>query len=114
MTEAISATYGIARKPPAPANAEQAAYGDPEEVIARWEDEQYSFDLIRFPYGPTFRLIGVLKRLEAPVQSAIVEAKRLDDQETPQREAALVADAKETERARVEKSRLANKPKFRP
>ena len=89
-------------------------YGDPEEVVARWEDEQYSFDLIRFPYGPTFRLIGVLKRQQTPVQSAIAEAKRLDDQEAPQRDAARIADANETERARLEKSRLVNKPKFRP
>jgi hypothetical protein len=114
MIEAISATYGIARKPPAPTNVIHAAYGDPEQVVARWEDEQYSFDLIRLPYGPTFRLIGALKRLEAPVQSAIAEAKRLDDREAPQRDAARIVGEKETEIARLEKSRLVNKPKFRP
>lgn len=114
MIEAISATYGIAGKPTAPANAVPAGFGDPEEAVAHWQDPQYSFDLIRFAYGPSFRLIGVLKRLEAPVQSAIAEAKRLDDQEAPQRDAARIADAKETEMARLEKARLVNKPKFRP
>lgn len=114
MIEVISATYGIAGIPTAPANAAPDRLGDPEEVVARWQDSQYSFDLIRFAYGPTYRLTGVLKRLEAPVQSAIAEAKRLDNQEAPQREAARIADAKETEMARLEKARLVNKPKFRP
>jgi hypothetical protein len=112
MIEAISATYGIAGKPTA--SAVPAGLGDPEEVVARWQDPQYSFDLIRFAYGPTFKLIGVLKRLETPVQSAIAEARRLDDREAPQRDAARMADAKETEMARLEKARLVNKPKFRP
>ena len=112
--EAISATYGIAEKPTAPANAVQGRYGDPEEIVARWQDSQYCFDLIRFSYGPSFRLIGVLKRLQAPAQAAIIEAERLDDQEAPQRDAARIADEREAERAKLEKSRLVNKPKFRP
>ena len=114
MIEAISATYGIAEKPAAVADAVKAEYGDSEEVMARWQDSQYSFDLIRLSYGPSFRLIGALKRLQAPVQSAIAQAKRLDDQEAPQREATRIEDQKETEMARLEKSRLVNKPKFRP
>jgi hypothetical protein len=48
------------------------------------------------------------------VQGAITEAKRLDDQEAPQRDAARIAGEKETERAKLEKSRLENKPNFRP
>jgi hypothetical protein len=85
--ESISATYGLAEIPANPANAVQGSYGDQEEIVARWQDSQYCFDLIRSSYGPTFRLVGVLKRLRAPVQAAITEAKRLDDQEAPQRDA---------------------------
>jgi hypothetical protein len=92
----------------------QGRYGDQEEIVARWQDSQYCFDLIRSSYGPTFRLVGALKRLRAPVQAAITEAKRLDDQEAPQRDAARKADEKEMERAKLETSRLLNKPKFRP
>jgi hypothetical protein len=114
LIEAISATYGIAEGPPPPTNAVVGQYGDPEEILARWQDPQYCFDLIRSTYGPSFRLIGVLKRLQAPVQAAITEAKRLDDREAPQRDAARVADEREAERARLEKSRLVNKPRFRP
>jgi hypothetical protein len=112
--EAISATYGIVEMLTPPANAVVGQYGDPEEILARWQDPQYCFDLIRSTYGPSFRLIGVLKRLQVPVQAAIAEAKQLDDREAPQRDAARKADEREIERARLEKSRLVNKPKFRP
>jgi len=112
--ESISATYGLAEIPATPANAVQGPYGDQGEIVARWQDSQYCFDLIRSSYGPTFRLGGVLKRLRAPVQAAIPEAKRLDDQEAPQRDVERKADEKEIERAKLEKSRLLNKPKFRP
>jgi hypothetical protein len=112
--ESISAAYGLAEVPTTPANAVQGPYGDQEEIVARWQDSQYSFDLIRSPYDPAFRLVGTVKRLQAPVQAAIAEAKRLDDREAPQRDAARKAVEKETERAKLEKSRLLNKPKFRP
>ncbi len=110
---AISATYGMAAKPPVLARVPKGAYGEPEEVLAQWQDSQYRFDLSRSSYGPSFRLIGVLMRLEAPAQAAILEAKRLDDQEAPQRDAARVASEEEATKARLEKARLVNKPKFR-
>lgn len=112
--ESISATYGLAEIPATSASSVQGAYGDQEEIVAQWQDSQYCFDLIRSSYGPTFRLVGALKRLRAPVQAAITEAKRLADQEAPQRDAARKADGKEMERAKLETSRLLNKPKFRP
>lgn len=114
IVEAMSETYGTAVKTPALAKAAPGPYGDQEEVLARWQDQQYRFDLMRAPYGPSFKLIGVLKRLEAPAQAAIVEAKRLDDQEAPQRDAARMASEEEAARAKLEKARLVNKPKFRP
>lgn len=114
IVEAISATYGVAAKPPALATATLGRYGDQEEVLARWQDPQYRFDLIRSSYGPSFRLMGVLKRLEAPAQAAILEAKRLDDQEAPQRDAARIASEGEAARATLEQMRRVNKPKFRP
>jgi hypothetical protein len=114
LIDAISSTYGTAERPAPAANLMEGKYGDAEEIVARWQDSDYDFDLIRSSYGPTFRLVGALKRLEALAKSSMAEAKRLDDQEAPQREAARVAGEKETERAKLEKSRLMNKPKFRP
>ena len=51
---------------------------------------------------------------EAPVRTAIVEAERLDQQEAPQREIERIARENEAERAKFEKARLVNKPRFRP
>lgn len=114
FVEALSATYGMAAKIPAPAKAAERSYGEEEEILARWQDPEYRFDLIRTTYGPSFRLVGVLKRLEAPSEAAILEAKRLDDKEAPERNAARMASEEQAARAKLEKARLVNKPKFRP
>ena len=114
FVDAISATYGPAAKPTVPAEVAPGRYGDQEEVLARWQDSQYRFDLIRSSYGPNFKFVGVIKRLEGAVQAATLEAKRLDDQEAPQRDAARLASEVEAAKTKLEKARLVNKPKFRP
>ena len=113
FVEAISATYGIPTRPPATAEASADRYSDDEQVVAQWQDSQYRFDLIRLSYGPSFKLVGFLKRLEAPSRAALIEAERLDYQEAPQREAERIARDDETERAKLQKARIVNKPKFR-
>lgn len=114
IVETISTTYGTAVKATAPSTTRESPYGDREEILAEWQDSQYRFDLIRSSYGPTYRLVGLLRSLEAPMQAATLEAKRLDDQEAPQREAARVAAEDEASRAKLGAARLVNKPKFRP
>ena len=114
MVGAISATYGVAEKVAGPGSAARDPYGDQEQVLARWQDPQYRYDLIRSSYGPSFKLTGVLKRLEAPAEAATLEAQRLDDQEAPQRDADRVAAEQAAAEAKLEKARLVNKPKFRP
>jgi hypothetical protein len=56
----------------------------------------------------------MLKSLESPVLAANAEAKRLDDLEAPQREAARAASEQNAKAAALEKARLLNKAKFRP
>jgi hypothetical protein len=114
FVEAISEVYGPPAKLPPPAKPVKESYGDEEETVARWEDPQYRFDLLRAPYGPAYTLVGTLKNLEAPVQAANAEAKRLDDLEAPQRDAARATAEKDAKDASLEKARLVNKPKFRP
>jgi hypothetical protein len=114
MISGISVTYGTDAKLAAPVKAVQHRYGDEEDVIARWQDPQYRFDLIRSSYGRSFSLIGVMTKLDSPAQAAMLEAKRLDDQEAPQREAARLASEQEAARDKLEKARLVNKPRFRP
>jgi hypothetical protein len=113
FVDAISATYGPATRPTAPDKVAPGSYGEQEEIVAQWQDSQQRFDLIRLSYGPTFRLVGVMKKLEGSAQAAIVEAKRLDDQEAPQRDAARIASEEEAAKTKLEKARLVNKPKFR-
>jgi len=113
FVDAISATYGPATRPTAPDKVAPGSYGDQEEIVAQWQDSQHRFDLIRLSYGPTFRLVGVMKTLEGSAQAAIMEAKRLDDQEAPQRDAARIASEEEAAKTKLETARLVNKPKFR-
>jgi hypothetical protein len=114
FVEAISAMYGPPAKLPAPVKPAKESYGDQEEAVARWEDPQYRFDLLRGSYGPTYTLVGNIKSLELSVQAAIVEATRLDDLEAPQREAARAAKEQDAKAATLEKARIVNKAKFRP
>ena len=115
MIEAISAKYGTATKP---ANIEIAfsstqVYNDSEAVIARWEDSQYSFNLYRSTYQPTFGMIAFSKGLDALARTATAEAIRLDAVEAPQREVQRQNQEDEKNRESLEKARQANKSKFR-
>ena len=112
--EAISAAYGTAERPAPSADPQQGRYSDEEVIVARWQDSLYRFVLVRSSFRPSFKLIGVSKGLEAPAQAAILEAKRLDNLEAPQREAARLAGEDEVAKAALAKARLVNKPKFRP
>jgi hypothetical protein len=114
IIESLSGDYGATAALPVPAKRDSRDYADQEEVIGVWQDPRHRFTLTRTAYGPSYRLTGVMTQLEAPAQAAIAEAGRLDDLEAPQRAAARVAAELETERIKLEKSRAANKAKFKP
>lgn len=114
LIETFGVKFGEAQKPAAAVKPATAAYGDQEEYLARWEDADYRFELIRSSFGPTYKLTGVLKRLEEPTRAAALEAAKLDDKEAPQREASQKLKDEATERTKLEKARLVNKPKFKP
>jgi hypothetical protein len=114
LIEAISATYGAATRPTASPVEASERFGNLDTIVGRWEDSLVRLDLIRSSYGPAFKLIAVLKKLEAPMQAAVTEAVRLDEMEAPQREAQRNAKNVETEKAKLEKARSVNKAKFRP
>jgi hypothetical protein len=114
MVEAISAKYGTATRPDAKIIffSSSEVYNDSEKVIARWEDSQYSFNLFRSSYQPTFGILAFSKRLDALARTAIVEAIRLDEQEAPQREIERQKKQDEEDHAVREKARLVNKATF--
>ena len=115
IIEAISAQYGAATEP---ANVEivfssTQVYNDSEAIIARWEDSQYSFDLYRSSYQPTFGMIAFSKGLDALARTATAEAIRWDAVEAPQREIERQNQEDEKNRESLEKARQVNKGKFR-
>jgi len=114
IVDALSSVYGPPLLPAARAKTELNRYEDREEVVAHWQDAEHSFDLIRSAYATNFRLVGVLKRLDSAAQAATQEAKRLDDQEAPQRDAARAASEQNAAKVKLEKARMANKLRFRP
>jgi hypothetical protein len=115
VVEALSAKYGTATKPTAEVIfSSSQVYNDTEVVISRWEDSQYSFNLYRSSYQPTFGMIAFSKPLDALARAAVAEAIRLDEQEAPQREIERQKEQDAKDRAEKEKARRANKPNFRP
>ena len=115
VIEAVSTKYGAATRPAAEISFSSShVYNDSEVVLARWEDSQYSFNLFRSSYQPTFGMVAFSKRLDTLARAAIVEAIRLDEQEAPQREIERQKKADDENRAAQQKARVANKPNFRP
>jgi hypothetical protein len=115
VIEALSAKYGTATKPAAEVIfSSSQVYNDSEVVIARWEDSQYSFNLFRSSYQPTFGMVVFSKRLDALARAAVAEAIHLDEREAPQREIERQKKQDDENRAAQDKARLVNKADFRP
>jgi hypothetical protein len=114
MTEALSAVYGPGSAPVTKEMAFNAGYNTTVHVIAQWSDAENLLSLVGFSDGGGFGAIVSSKANETLARQAIAESDRLDRVEAPQRamneRAKQVADAE----ARDEKSRLLNKPGFRP
>lgn len=113
MIEGISATYGTATRPEVEI-AYHSIYGEVAPVIARWEDSQYAYNLVRTGDRFSFAMVLYSKRLDALAQAAIIEAVRLDTHEAPQRELQKQKNRDDEERLVLEKARSVNKPNFRP
>jgi hypothetical protein len=113
IIQAVSATYGMATKPKAEI-AYHSYYAESAPVLARWEDSQYSYNLIRAEDRSTFAMVLYSKALDAQAQTGMIEAARLDALEAPQKEADRVKKQAEDTQVEEEKSRLANKASFRP
>ena len=115
LIEVISEEYGAATLPSAELSL-STVYDDNESVkiLALWEDANWSFNLVRSRYQSAFFLVALSKQRSDDARKAIVEARRLDREEAPQREMDRQSEQRELERLEQEKSRLTNKPSFRP
>jgi hypothetical protein len=116
LVEAISAEHGVASTLTGKTItfSSSQVYNDKETVIARWEDAQYSFNLYRSSYQPTFGMVVFSKRLDTLARAAVATAIRLDEQEAPQREIDRQNATARENRIDSEKARVLNKPIFRP
>ena len=111
IIEAVSATYGSTGfRPAVKTFLPSASFSEGVMVVARWEDGDYSLDLVQSPYGSRFGLIARSKRLDGLAQSAIAAGIHVDEQEAPQRQKAEEQNAQN----KLDMARLANKPHFRP
>jgi len=110
---AISATYGPATKPGVEI-AYHSNFNEVATVLARWENAEYSYNLVRTGDRSSFALVLYSKRLDALAQASILESVKLEAMEAPQRE--IEKEKKHAEEARLilEKARSVNKPNFRP
>jgi len=115
LVESLSAVYGQADTPETTiiVSAFQT-YSDSQQVLARWENAQYSYNLFRSSYGMSFGLVAFSKRLELMASATNREAERLDKLEAPARESARQKKQEEDQQASQAKARLISKPKFRP
>ena len=113
MVNSISAIYGVATKPKVEIPY-RSNYGEAAPVLARWEDPEYSYNLVRTGDGASFVLLLGAKRLDALAQAAMREAIRLDTLEAPQRAIEQERDQEAQNRLLLEKARTVNLPNFRP
>ena len=113
MIQALSAVYGTATKPAAEI-VYHSYHADAVPVLARWEDSQYSYNLIRSDDRSSFAMVLYSKRLDALAATAAVEAVRLEALAAPQREADRARKQADDTQALQEKSRLSNIASFRP
>jgi hypothetical protein len=113
MIESISRTYGEATKP-----AEEipfhSNYSDTAQVLARWENGDYSSDLVRTGDQNSFALVLSSAPLDKLARAAILEAARLDALEAPEREAKSRREAAEDSRLSLDQARSVNLPNFIP
>jgi hypothetical protein len=114
MTEALSAVYGPAATPVTKEMDFNSGYHSTARVIAQWNDPQSLLSLVGFSYGGGFGVIVSSKPTLALARQAIAESEQLDQMEAPQKALDLKAKLDAEAEARDEKSRLVNKPGFRP
>jgi len=110
MARAISARYGIPATPDARISLATGGYDTTEKVLDRWEDPQYSVNLIRTSFSSTFALVLFSKQLNAEAEAASSAASHLEQQGAPQRE----VDRKKKDADDLEASRVKNVKTFQP
>jgi hypothetical protein len=86
MVEAISTKYGAPTRPVGEISfTTNELYRSTQKVIARWEDSQYSINLVRSRVLKSFALVMFSKRLNAQAEAAIAKSLNVDGPEDLQK-----------------------------
>jgi hypothetical protein len=111
VVQAVSTKYGTPARPVGeisfPTNE---LYRSTEKIIARWEDSQYSINLVRSRFLNSFALFMFSKQLDEQAEAAIAKSIKLEGQEVPQKE----IDRQKKEADDLEAARQKNRKTFRP
>lgn len=113
MVDSISTEFGEATYPDVQMTF-GVVYDEAVKVSARWENDEYSINLVQSTYRPSFGLIFYSKRLNGMADAAVAESIRLDAQEAPQKEIDRLSRADAENRAQEAKARSVNKQAFKP
>jgi hypothetical protein len=102
MIRTVSAKYGVATRPVTKVDFPMnPSYDATAKVVARWEDSEYSLNLIRSSGSDTFALLMFDKGLDAQAAVSIADSVELERQDAPRKEverAKKEADDLEVER----------------
>ena len=114
LTASLAAVYGSATQAPAPITVISEGVEEDASVLAQWEDADSLLRLVRITYRGRIALLLTAKRVAGMAERATVEAKRIEEQEAPQRDAARQKQKTDDEQTALAKARVINKPNFRP
>jgi hypothetical protein len=111
MVKSFTAKYGAPILPTTETNASTTPRPDSEDkVIARWEDPQFSFNLVRTSFPNGFGLVIYSKQVNAEAERAVAEAVKFEEQQGPQ----IEADRQKKVADELESARQKNLKSFRP
>ncbi len=110
LIDGISAQYGAATRPNVTMVLSSQFEDKVTQVLARWEDADYSCNLVQLPYSTTVKMVIFQKALSARAEAATAEGIRLDAKEAP----GLAKQEEQNAKTDLNTNRLVNKARFRP
>jgi hypothetical protein len=110
MVRAVSARYGAPGMPDASLSISAGGFGTTEKVLGRWEDAQYSVNLLQPSSYSTFALVLFAKQQNTEAEVAIAAAAKLELENAPQN----AIDQKKKDADNLEALRVKNTKAFHP
>jgi len=110
MVRAISARYGTPSTPDARLTFSGGGYGTTAKVLDRWEDAQYSVNLLQPSFDSGYALVLFAKQQNAEADAVITAAAKLELDNAPQN----AIDQKKKDADNLEALRAKNTKAFHP